>query len=60
MTYGYEFPDKILKEKRIDIVSLSDDEKNLYRKWFNQGRVGKGGLESMAVAKKRGNILYHG
>ncbi|MGM0510841.1 MAG: hypothetical protein ACQESD_06935 [Thermoplasmatota archaeon] len=30
LDYGYKFPNKILKEKKIDTVNLSKDEKPYY------------------------------
>ncbi len=46
LDYGYKFPKKILQEKE------------LYIKWFDQIVIGKGELESIAVAKKRDGVFF--
>ncbi len=58
LDYGYRFPNKILQEKEIDTVNISRDEKELYRKWFDQIMIGKGELESIAVAKRRNAVFF--
>lgn len=58
LDYGYKFPKKILQEKEIDTVNISRDEKELYIKWFDQIVIGKGELESIAVAKKRDGVFF--
>ncbi len=58
LDYGYRFPNKILKEKEIDTINISKDEKELYRKWFDQILIGKGELESIAVSKQRDAVFF--
>lgn len=57
-SYGYNFPKKILDEDRIDIAHISKDERKLYRKWLDQTMIGKGELESIAVAKMRDGTFF--
>ncbi len=56
LEYGYEFPERIFS--RIDTVTLSKSEKDLYWDWFDNLMIGKGELESIAVAKIRKGTFF--
>ncbi|MFO8110044.1 MAG: hypothetical protein R6U17_05940 [Thermoplasmata archaeon] len=56
LEYGYEFPEQILS--RIDTFTLSKSEKYLYRDRFDNLMIGKGELESIAVAKIRKGTFF--
>ncbi len=56
LEYGYEFPERILS--RIDTVTLSKSEKDLYWGWLDNLMIGKGELESIAVAKIRKGTFF--
>lgn len=58
LDHGYGFPNKILKENHIDTVNISKEEKELYRKWFDEITIGKGELESISVAKQRKGSFF--
>lgn len=58
LDYGYRFPNRILKEKEIGTINIYREEKELYRNWSDQIMIGKGELESIAVAKNRGGTFF--